>query len=102
MDELREEQAKLIARYGKLEEEVRQEAACIRKVPLEAIKKIKEDYLASEEFQEEKFECTMDGHSRGFNECIRQVCELDPNFDVTHLKEDLEEEESKGRENVGE
>ena len=44
----------------------------------------------------------MDGHSRGFNECIRQVRELDPNFDVTCLKEDLEEEESEGIENVGE
>ena len=66
------------------------------------VKKIKEDYPTSEEFQEEKFECAMDGHSRGFNECVRQVRELDPNFDVTHLKEDLEEEESEGIKNVGE
>ena len=65
------------------------------------VNKIKEDYLASEEFQEEKFKCTMDGHSRGFNEYVRQVQELDPNFDVTRLKEDLEEEESEGIENVG-
>ena len=43
----------------------------------------------------------MDGHSRGFNECIRQVRELDPNFDVTHLKEDLEKE-SEGIVNIGE
>ena len=65
------------------------------------VKKIKEDYLTSEEFQEEKFECAMDGHSRGFNECIRQVRELDSNFDVTHLKEDLEEEETEGIKKVG-
>ena len=44
----------------------------------------------------------MDGHSRSFNECIHQVQELDPNFDVTPLKEDLEEEESEKIENVGE
>ena len=64
-----------------------------REISPEVVKKIKEDYLASEEFQEEKFECAMDGHSRGFNECVRQVRELDPSFDVTRLKEDLEEEE---------
>ena len=44
----------------------------------------------------------MDGHSRGFNECICQVRKLDPNFDMTHLKKDLEEEESEGIENVDE
>ena len=55
------------------------------------MKKIKEDYITSEKFQDEKFECAMDGYSRGFNECIRQVRELDPNFDVNRLKEDLEE-----------
>ena len=65
--------------------------AWVREVPPEVVKKIKEDYLTLEEFQEEKFECTMDGHSRGFNECICQVRELDPNFDMTHLKQDLEE-----------
>ena len=92
---------KLIARCGKLEEAVRREAACIHEISLEVIKKVKDDYLASEEFQEEKFECTMDGHSRGFNECIRQIWKLDPSFDVTRLKEDLfEEEEEIG--NVGE
>ena len=101
VDELREERAKLIARCGELAEAVRQEAARVREIPPEVIKKVKDDYLASEEFQEEKFECAMDGHSRGFNECIRQVHELDPNFDVTHLRKDLEEEESEERENVG-
>ena len=35
----------------------------------------------------------MDGHSRGFNECIRQIRKLDPNFDVSHLKDDLLEGE---------
>ena len=93
MDDLREERAKLITHCGELEEEVHQEAERICEVPLDAIKKIKEDYLASEEFQEEKFECTMDEHSRDFNECVRQVRELDPSFDVTHLKEDLVKEE---------
>ena len=66
------------------------------------VKKITKDDLASKEVQEEKFECIMDGHSKGFNECIRQVRELDPNFDVTRLKEDLEKEESEGIVNVGE
>ena len=65
------------------------------------MRRIKEDYLASEEFQEEKFECAMDGHSRGFKECVRQVWELDPNFDVTRLKEGVGEEESEGIVNVG-
>ena len=40
----------------------------------------------------------MDGHSQGFNECIRQVQELDPSFDMTHLREDpseVEEDEKK-------
>ena len=69
----------------------------IHELPLEVIKKVKDHYLASEEFQEEKFACRMDGNSRGFNECIRQVRELDPNFDVTHLKEDLKEEGSEER-----
>ena len=35
----------------------------------------------------------MDGHSWGFNECIRQIREFDPSFDISHLKEDLSEEE---------
>ena len=65
------------------------------------VKKIKEDYLTPEEFQEEKFECTMDGHSRGFKECVRQVRELDPNFDVTRLKEDVGKEKSEEIVNVG-
>ena len=93
VDRLQEEQAKLIVRCSELEEAVRREAARVGKIPPRVIKKVKDDYLASEEFQEEKFECTMDGHSQGFNDCIRQVCELDPNFDVTRLKEDLSKEE---------
>ena len=71
-------------------------------VPPEVVKKIKDDYLTSEEFQEEKFECAMDGHSRGFNECIRQIKKLDPSFDVTHLKEDLSEGGEEKIENVSE
>ena len=81
----------MIARCRELEDEVHREAAQVHEVPLEVVKKIKEDYLTLEEFQEEKFDCAMDGHSRGFNECIRQVRKLDLNFDVTRLKEDLEE-----------
>ena len=101
VDELREERVKLIARCGELKEEVRQEAAWVREVPSEVVKKIKKDYLTSEEFQEEKFECTMDGHSRGFNECLRQIRELDPSFDMTRLRKDLsKEEEDEERANV--
>ena len=73
VDELKEEQAKLIVRCDKLKEAVRREAEHVRKVLSIVIKKVKNDYLASKEFQEEKFECAMDGHSRGFNECIRQI-----------------------------
>ena len=102
VDELREEWVKLITQCGELEEEVHWEVTRVCKVPPEVVKKIKEDYLASDKFQEEKFECAMDGHSRGFNECVRQVQKLDPNFDVTRLKEDLKEEESEGIDNVGE
>ena len=43
----------------------------------------------------------MDGHFRGFKECVRQVRELDPNFDVTRLKEDVGEEKSEGIINGG-
>ena len=100
VDGLREEQAKLITRCGELEEEVRQGAARACEIPPEVVKKIKEDYLTSEEFQDKKFECSMDGHSRGFNECVRQVRKLDPNFDMTRLKEDVEG--SEGIVNVGE
>ena len=82
---------KLTTQCGKLEEEVCQGAAWAREIPPEVMKKIKEDYLASKKFEEEKFECAMDGHSRSFNECVCQVRVLDLSFDVTHLKEDLEE-----------
>ena len=73
MEKLEEERAKLVARCGKLEEEVHREATCVREVPHEVMRKIKEDYLTLKEFQEEKFECAMDGHSQGFNECIHQI-----------------------------
>ena len=103
MDGLKEEQAKLITRCGELEEAVHWEAERICEVSPEVIKKVKDDYLASEEFQEEKFECAMDDHSWGFNECIRQILELDPSFNMTRLKEDLSEEEGgEERKNVGE
>ena len=92
MDMLRADRARLTARCSKLEEEVRQGVARACKISREVVKKITTDYLASEEFQEENFECTMDGHSRGFNKCVHQVQELDPSFDVTRLKEDLDEE----------
>ena len=101
MDGLRAERAKLSTLCDELEEEVCQGAAWALEVPSEVVKRIKEDYLASEEFQEEKFECAMDRHSRGFKECVRQVRELDPIFDVTCLKEDVGEGESEGIVNVG-
>ena len=50
MDRLKEERTKLVARCGELEEEVRREAKCMREVLPEVVKKIKEDYLVSEEF----------------------------------------------------
>ena len=50
VDELQEERVKLITQCGELEEEVCREAACVREVSLEVVKKIKEDYLASEKF----------------------------------------------------
>ena len=92
MDALQADRVRLTAHCGKLEEEIRQVTAWAHEVLPEVVKKITTNYLASEEFQEEKFECAMDGHTRGFNECVHQVCELDPSFDVTRLKEDLNEE----------
>ena len=81
---------------------MRQEVERVCKIPPEMIKKVKDDHLASEEFQEEKFEYAMDEHSRGFNEYIHQIRKLDPSFNVTRLKEDLsEKEEGEERENVG-
>ena len=73
VDGLRVDQVRLTARCGKLKEEVRRGTMQACKIPPEVVRKITEDYLASEEFQKEEFECTMDGHSRGFNECVRQV-----------------------------
>ena len=86
VDRIRAERARLSSLCDELEEEVRRGAARALEVLPEVVRKIKKDYLASEEFQEEKFECAMDGHSRGFKECVRQVRELDPNFDVTRLR----------------
>ena len=91
VDVLRAERVRLIARCGELEEEVHRGAVQADEIPPEVVRKITEDYLASEEFQKEKFECAMDGHSGGFNECVHQVRDLDPSFDVTRLKADLEE-----------
>ena len=93
MERLEKERMDLVTRCGELEDAVHQEDECIREVPSEIVRKIKEDYLTSKEFQEEKFECTTNGHSRGFNECICQIRELNPNFDTSHLREDLSEEE---------
>ena len=50
MEKLEEERVKLVTRCGKLEEEVRQEAARMCEVSPEVMRKIKDDYLASEEF----------------------------------------------------
>ena len=73
----------------------------MREVSSKVVRKIKEDYLTSEEFQEEKFECAMDENSRGFNECICQIRELDPSFDTTRLRKDpSKEEEDEERVNV--
>ena len=87
VDRLRVERARLSALCDELEEEVHRGVVRALEVLPEVVEWIKEDYLTSEEFQEEKFECTMDGHSRGFKEYVRQVWELDPNFNVTRLKE---------------
>ena len=50
VDGLQEERVKLIARCSELKEEVRREAARVCEVHPVVVKKIKEDYLASEEF----------------------------------------------------
>ena len=101
VDRLWAERARLFALCDELEEEVRRGAKWALEVFPDVVKRIKEDYLASKEFQEEKFECMMDGHSRGFKECVRQVWELDSNFDVTRLTKDVEEEESEEIINAG-
>ena len=93
VERFEEERANLVVHCGELEDAVSREAERIREVLLEVVWKIKKDYLTSEEFQEKKFVCTIDGHSRDFNECIHQIRELDPSFDISHLKEDLSEEE---------
>ena len=95
LEENKEEKTKLLNRCDELESEVRLQAERARKVPPEVIKKIKEDYLTSEEFWDEKIECTIDGYFWGFDECVRQVQRLDPNFDTASLKrgDTLEEEE---------
>ena len=64
------------------------------------MKKMKEDYLALEEFQGEMIECATDTYFWGFGECSRQVKELDLNFDVARLKKSdkLEDEEEEDEE----
>ena len=60
---------------------------------------MKEDYLALEEFWDERIECAMNVFFQGFDECIHQLKELDPNFNMARLKrgdkdeDDAEEEE---------
>ena len=98
LEENKEEQVKPLARCNELETEVRLQAECTCKVSLKVLKQMKEDYLALEEFQDEKIDCATDRFLQGFDECIHQLKELDPNFDVAHLKrgdepEDKEEEE---------
>ena len=93
VERLEKERADLVTRCWELEDAVRREAEHIHEVLPEVVRKIKEDYLTLEEFQEEKFECTMDRHFRGFNECIHQIRKLNPSFDMSHLRKDLSEEE---------
>ena len=57
----------------------------------------------------EKVEYAIDGFLQGFDECVRQIKELEPNFDVAWLKrgfddkaEDEEEEEEEEEEEGGE
>ena len=51
--------------------------------------------MAFEEFWGEKLECTMDAYFQGFDECVHQMKELDPNFNVARLKKG---DEAKGKE----
>ena len=64
--------------------------------------KMKEDYLALEEFQDEKIECAVDGYFWSFDECVRQVQILDPNFNIADLKrgDTFKDEEDKEGEEV--
>ena len=50
LDEDKEEKAKLLTRCDELESEAHMQAECAREILLEVMKKIKEDYLTSEEF----------------------------------------------------
>ena len=99
LEENKEEKAMLVARCDQLEAEARLLVECPPEVPPEVLKKMKEDYLASEEFCNEKIECATDAFFQGFNECVRQIKELDPNFTVAQLKRsdkaENEEEEEK-------
>ena len=83
--ENKEENAKLLARCDELESEARLQAERALEVPPEVLKKM-EDYLASEEFRSEKIKCATDRFLQGFDECVRQLKELDPNFDVARLR----------------
>ena len=67
---------------------------------------MKEDYLASEKFHDKEIECSIDAFFQGFDECIHQIKELDPNFNVARLKRgnegEDEEEEEEEKEGEGE
>ena len=63
VERLEKERVDLVTRCEEHEDAVRREAKHIREVPPEVVRKIKKDYLTLEEFQEENFECTMDGYS---------------------------------------
>ena len=82
LEENKEEKARLITHCDELKSEACLQAERPLEVPFEFLKKMKEDYLASEEFWDEKIECAMDGFLQGFDKCIHQLKELEPNFDV--------------------
>ena len=99
LDFNKEEKANLLAWCDKIEREAHTLVGCPVEVSPEVLQKNKDDYLASKEFRDEKIECAMDGFFQGFDECVHQVKELDPNFGMAHLKRgdksEGEEEEEK-------
>ena len=96
----KEEKEKLLSRCDELKSEVLLLGKHPIEVSPEVLQKMKDDYLTSEEFRDEKIECIMDGFFQGFNECVRQVKGLDPNFDVVHLRrgDESEDDEEEGEE----
>ena len=60
LEENKEEKVKLVAQCDELESEARLQAECACEILPEVIKKIKKDYLTSEEFWDEKIECAID------------------------------------------